>query len=788
MSWLFLFFFVSGCCSIIYEIVWLRLAMAQFGVTTALTSIVLSTFMAGLGLGSWAVGHFIPMYASRIKFPALRLYALTELLIGASAILVPIELGWGRTLLGQISISSSFAYYLACGTWLALTLVPGCALMGATIPIAMFAIRRISRTESQRSFSFLYLANVLGAVVGTILPLVFIELAGFHNTLRIASLFNLLIALCATALTLGRLNDGASDDFEEPTLPAVKPVSAGPFPLFLLFATGLTSMAIEVVWIREFTPFLGTVVYAFALILGSYLAATFFGSRLYRLWSRKPFSEGRLVWALLGFSILLPLITADPSMHLGPVPLGDWISKVTHVSLARDITAHGNPWSQLLRLILGVCPFSAILGFVTPMLVDRWSAGDPDRAGKAYAVNVIGCIFGPLFSGFVLLPWVNERWVLCIFAAPWLILGLFAGQLPVADKGDLALGWQKPLPYALAALALLLAFTSKGYEDPFNPRVVLRDNTATIVASGQGMRKHLRVNGVGMTALDPITKIMAHLSLASLNHSPQSAMVICFGMGTTYRSLLSWNIPATAVELVPSVPKVFWFFHSDAPQLLSSPLSHVVIDDGRRYLERSAEQFDVINLDPPPPVGAAGSSLLYSSEFYAAAKRRLKPNGILEQWLPEDETMGDPVVPASVAWALHDSFEYLRMFHSFSPAAHAQLTATRGVLFLASNQPIEMRNPAELVKRMPSSALRDLLEWGPEKSPENEIADILANETTIETVVARDPEASALHDDRPINEYYMLRQLRRTDIGQLLARVLGLDNHRTSSVANSSSR
>jgi len=291
-----------------------------------------------------------------------------------------------------------------------------------------------------------------------------------------------------------------------------------------------------------------------------------------------------------------------------------------------------------------------------------------------------------------------------------------------------------------------------------------------------------------MTALGPITKIMAHLSLASLNHTPQSAMVICFGMGTTYRSLLSWNIPTTAVELVPSVPKVFWYFHSDAPQLLSSPLSHVVIDDGRRYLERSSEQFDVIDLDPPPPVGAAGSSLLYSSEFYSAAKRRLRPDGILEQWLPEDETTGDPVVLAAVAWALHDSFGYVRMFHSFSPTAYAQLTPTRGVLFLASKEPIEMRTPAELVKKMPPSAIRDLLEWGPENSPENQLADILANETSIGTLLARAPAALALHDDHPVNEYYMLRHLRRTQTGQRLARVLGLDNQGTASVANSSSR
>ena len=49
MGWIFIFFFLSGFCSILYEVIWLRLSMAQFGVTSAMVSIVLSIFMAGLG-------------------------------------------------------------------------------------------------------------------------------------------------------------------------------------------------------------------------------------------------------------------------------------------------------------------------------------------------------------------------------------------------------------------------------------------------------------------------------------------------------------------------------------------------------------------------------------------------------------------------------------------------------------------------------------------------------------------------------------------------------------------
>ncbi len=198
-------FSISGFCSVLYELIWLRLAMAQFGVTTALTSIVLAVFMGGLGAGAWIAGTIVRRHGESVHSPPLRLYALTEFLIGTSALIVPVELDRGRKLLehmaGLVAVSSG-SYYVLSGVWLAITVVPWCACMGATIPLAMFAIRRDSRYEAKRSFSFLYLANVLGAVAGAVVPLFLIELYGFHLTLRVGAFLNISIAVAAFALTV----------------------------------------------------------------------------------------------------------------------------------------------------------------------------------------------------------------------------------------------------------------------------------------------------------------------------------------------------------------------------------------------------------------------------------------------------------------------------------------------------------------------------------------------------------------------------------------------------------
>ena len=566
MFWYFVFFLVSGFCGILYELVWLRLAMAQFGVTTALVSIVLSMFMAGLGVGSSAAGALVRRYGEEIRFPAIWLYALSELLIGISALVVPLELAWGHRFLGGIAervAVSSGAYYLVSGTWLALTLVPWCACMGATFPLAMFAIRSDSRYELRRSFSFLYLANVLGAIVGAVFPLFFVEVYGFHGTLKIGALLNATIAICATLVTLKSHRTTAA---HSPKTGVVKSASFAPrnnIPL-LLFFTGLTTMGMEVIWIREFTPYVGPLVYSFALILLSYLSATFVGSRVYRYWSRRDDLENRLAWISLALLGLLPLVASDVRLDIHPV----------------------------LRVFIGVTPFAGVVGFLTPMLVDRWSAGDPDRAGRAYAVNVLGCIAGPLVSGFVLLPLVGERVSMLLFVLPWLIMAIPRSGLA---KPRLL---ERFCTYGIVMAALAIFLLTKDFETQYAQRTVLRDSTATVIATGTGMQKQLLVNGYGMTNLTPITKMMAHLTFASLEQPPREALVICFGMGTTFRSAISWGIPVTVVDLVPSVPKLFNYYFSDASEVLASPHAQVVIDDGRLYLERSPRKYQAIIIDP----------------------------------------------------------------------------------------------------------------------------------------------------------------------------------------------
>ncbi len=183
---------------------------------------------------------------------------------------------------------------------------------------------------------------------------------------------------------------------------------------------------------------------------------------------------------------MLPLVAASPTIHL----------------------------SKLARLILGVAPFTGLLGFITPMLVDRFSRGNPGRAGTAYATNIVGCILGPLVAGFALLPFISERWTLVILTVPWLIVAL----APLRPAAESSLSTRLAICSALV-MAVVLVAVGRGYVEAYPDGKVLRDSTATVIATGSDMEKDLLVNGFGMTNLTPITKLMAHLPLAFLDRT-----------------------------------------------------------------------------------------------------------------------------------------------------------------------------------------------------------------------------------------------------------------------------
>jgi hypothetical protein len=58
---------------------------------------------------------------------------------------------------------------------------------------------------------------------------------------------------------------------------------------------------------------------------------------------------------------------------------------------------------------------------------------------------------------------------------------------------------------------------------------------------------------------------------------------------------------------------------------------------------------------------------------------------------------------------------------------------------------------------MPSAAVSDFVEWGPQTTPQQQFDAVLSRELSLEKLVAQEPRVPAIRDDQPINEYFLLR-------------------------------
>src|SRR5262249_33201627 len=153
--------------------------------------------------------------------------------------------------------------------------------MGTTFPWMMAFIRDRLKGE-ERSFSYLYLANICGAALGAWLTAnVLIELHGFNGTLSIAGRLNAVAGLICFLIAAqhGHKARGKRLGAEAPSRSSTRWATDRRLEL-ILFLTGFASMGMEVAWTRGYAGTMGNTVYAFAFILTIYLVGNGAGSVL----------------------------------------------------------------------------------------------------------------------------------------------------------------------------------------------------------------------------------------------------------------------------------------------------------------------------------------------------------------------------------------------------------------------------------------------------------------------------------------------------------------------------
>ena len=147
-GFLFLLFFLSGFCSLLYQVIWIRKAFSSFGIITPVLSVVISVFMMGLFGGSWFGDRLTKFFEKKYQMKPITLYGITELLIGIGDLFVPALYSFGEGVLLNTGELNGPLYLLLSGVFITISILPWTFLMGLTFPVMMTFVRYVFKEKS----------------------------------------------------------------------------------------------------------------------------------------------------------------------------------------------------------------------------------------------------------------------------------------------------------------------------------------------------------------------------------------------------------------------------------------------------------------------------------------------------------------------------------------------------------------------------------------------------------------------------------------------------------------
>lgn len=214
------------------------------------------------------------------------------------------------------------------------------------------------------------------------------------------------------------------------------------FLAFLFFASGISGLVFETVWLRMLTRILGSTVYATSVILGAYMAGLALGSFLLGRMAggaKRPLRlyaalEGGVGAAAFALTALIPAL----------VPLERRLSALAGGSRGALTVAQ-----SLVMFALLLVP-TALMGGTLPVLAEAtrdFGVSVARRMGLLYGINTLGAVAGVLGCGLAGIGILGERGTVLVGVLVNLLVALLALRLSgAAAAGSRAPGGEAPSP------------------------------------------------------------------------------------------------------------------------------------------------------------------------------------------------------------------------------------------------------------------------------------------------------------------------------------------------------
>ena len=339
-----------------------------------------------------------------------------------------------------------------------------------------------------------------------------------------------------------------------------------------------------------------------------------------------------------GADTLRPLVLA--LLGLAIIPL----LQVLAVRGLRDLVFAPGAAVGPVGIVAGAAVLLAPYCLIAGALLTRaagWLAtsGDPASAGRVYAADTLGSIGGGILFSFALAPRLDHCALLGVPA-----LANLACAVALAHRG----GCRGLRAAGLAAVAIVAVLLAAGRLDErstqwqYRGRVVWRAGSpyGRLVVTEEAGQLTFFENGTPVVATDNAGPLEESVLYALAQRpTPQRVLLISGGVaGAAREAVRAGAREVVAIELDPQFVEAG---RALLPENLSDPRIRVVADDARRFVQRSTESLDVIILALPDPT-TLQLNRFFTVEFFAAARRALRPGGVLAFGLGHYENYVSP--------------------------------------------------------------------------------------------------------------------------------------------------
>jgi len=671
-----LIIFFAGFSFLIYEVSWNRMLSLLLGATVSASTLVLMSFMAGFGVGAFYWGKFAASFSKTRRLLAFLLLGVGILSLLNYFMIISFLPGLYDAYAGsEVAFTDGLVFSFA----LFLLFIPA-FLMGGVIPVVSKIIIRVNDQFSS-DLGRIYAIETLGSTLGGLTAgFILLGNLGQRYTVFLAVAINILLALfiffSRKPGDFKSLKTIPKQQLEEKPGKATKNHQKA--ALAATFIGGLFILGLQVVWIRIFKIYLTNTSYTFALITSMVIFGLFAGSWFFKkrgdqfknyvsLLTNSLFLMG--VFALAGMFILIKL----PELLMFP------FGSLNEIPLIRLIVIPG------IASLLIVLPPSIVSGFIFPLSCRIYSP-DAEQVSKnvgfVLMCNTLGAVLGPLLAAFLLIPLLGvvKSILLLIVALCIVTLYILNSKRKQIGLGAVALVFLSVILFWGEIQILPPSFKKSDRDILFYNETV---EGTLVVAQEKTSGAFIRVSYVNNSAVIGST-YDAVKAVKMIGHIPffaglecEKALIVGFGMGVTTSAIAQHAEvkEIDCVEMVPGLKEAAHFYSELNNDVIDDPRVHMMSGDGRHFLQKTSNKYDLISCDPTHPV--LGSGNLYTQDYFELCKQHLNDGGMVSQYLPLHKLR------------LKDFLGIIKTFHTVFPHSTVWLGQYHAIL-LGSTRPVKI--------------------------------------------------------------------------------------------------